>query len=62
MTIKTPEGRDARRYTVEVTMPSGEKLPSLHIDREAFTLTRADEVGREIGHEIGRLIERMLKA
>jgi hypothetical protein len=48
-------------YLVEVTMPSGEKLPQLKIDPDAFTLTRADEVGRAIGYEIGKLIDRRLK-
>ncbi len=49
-------------YLVEVTMPSGEKLEPVKVDRDAFTINRADVVGEAIGRTIGKLVEQRLKS
>jgi hypothetical protein len=49
-------------FVVEVTMPSGEKLEPIRVDRDAFTLSRADEVGYAIGRLVGKLVDKRLKA
>jgi hypothetical protein len=48
-------------YTVQITTPKGQKLPTFEVDPAAFSLNSSREVGNAIGATAGRLIERHSK-
>ena len=50
------------QYVIEITMPSGEKLPAYPIDGNAFLLHPAREIATKLAYDITRLIEQRLKA
>jgi hypothetical protein len=50
-----------KQYQIDITMPSGEKLPTVHVDQDAFVVTHPAEVGAAIASTIMRLIDQRLK-
>lgn len=50
------------QYKIEITMPSGEKLPVIPVDGNAFLLASANDIGASLAGVIARIIEQRLKA